>query len=236
MHFPLQKSFSYRGSFPRHDRARVVHQSTPSKTSGGRREGRARAAPAAPVRKKSTGKEPQVKAGHPAFPARWCYGLYALSPGTGLVCPRRAPAAHGASRVLGASVGAPGPHDFTVRKRLGRRAQRLRQKLSRPSHPASRFLTTAKRPSCRSGTGEISHISEKRKRRIFFAAGLDTGINVESAREIRSVAHAIFARGRPIAAAITDGICMTGKSAIPVPNSDGQTSAACSASGDLCAE
>jgi hypothetical protein len=34
----------------------------------------------APVREKSTGKEPQVQPNHPAFPARWCYGLYVLSP------------------------------------------------------------------------------------------------------------------------------------------------------------
>jgi len=181
MHFPLQKSFRYRGSFPRHDRARVVRQSTPSKTSGGRREGRVPAAPAAPVRKKSTGKEPQVKAETSGLPCAMVLRFIRALPGDRACLPGRAQAAHGASRALGASVGAPGPHDFTVRKRLGRRAQRLRPKLSRPSHPASRFVTTANRPSWRSGTGEISHISEKRKRRIFFAAGLDTGISVESA-------------------------------------------------------
>ena len=162
------------------------------------REGAGKAGcPPHPVRKKSTGKEPQVKAESSGLPCamvlRFIRALPGDRPGTGLVCPRRAQAAHRASRVLGASVGAPGPHDFTVRKRLGRRAQRLRPKLSRPSHPASRFVTTAKRPSCRSGPGEISHISEKRKMRIFFAAGLDTGINVESAREIRCFTHAIFA-------------------------------------------
>jgi hypothetical protein len=59
--------------------------------------------------------------------------LYVLSPGTGLCCPR-----HRADRSaqLDLSVGRPGPHDFAVRKSFGRLAQRLRPKLSRPSHPA----------------------------------------------------------------------------------------------------
>src|SRR5882757_2841078 len=57
--------------------------------------------------------EPQVQADHPAFPARWCYGLYVIFPVTGLSCHR-----HLAGQVpagLSASVGAPEPHDFTVR-------------------------------------------------------------------------------------------------------------------------
>src|ERR1700748_2645508 len=32
--------------------------------------------------------EPQVQADHPAFPAQWFYGLYALSPVTMLFCHR----------------------------------------------------------------------------------------------------------------------------------------------------
>ena len=56
--------------------------------------------------------EPQVQPDQPAFPAQWFYGLYALSPVTGLFCHR-----HFAIIVarLSASVGAPGPHDFAVR-------------------------------------------------------------------------------------------------------------------------
>src|SRR3569833_3205031 len=53
----------------------------------GRREGRELAAPMAPVRMKCTGQEPQVWQDIPAFPARWLYGLYALSPGTGVLAP-----------------------------------------------------------------------------------------------------------------------------------------------------
>jgi hypothetical protein len=78
------------------------------------------------------------------------------------------------------------------------------------------------------------HFRKTKKENIFRSRTLESALN--RLCEIRSFAHAIFAPGRPIAAAITDGICTTGKSAIPVPNSDGQISAACSASGDLCAE
>ncbi len=48
----------------------------------------------------------------PAFPAQWFDGLYVLSPGNGLSCPRRR---RDASRQLSARVAAPGPHDFAVR-------------------------------------------------------------------------------------------------------------------------
>jgi hypothetical protein len=58
--------------------------------------------------------EPQVQPVQPAFPAQWCYGLYVLSPVTGLCCHRhRRDAKH--HRQLDASPGAPGPHDFAVR-------------------------------------------------------------------------------------------------------------------------
>jgi hypothetical protein len=55
----------------------------------------------------------------PAFPAQWCYGLYAISPVTGLSCHRRL---RFVFRKLSASVGAPGPRDFTVRDSIIRRA------------------------------------------------------------------------------------------------------------------
>jgi hypothetical protein len=57
--------------------------------------------------------EPQVTAEHPAFPARWLYGLYVLSPVRRAFwppSPRRSSSAR-----LGISVGMPGPHDFAVR-------------------------------------------------------------------------------------------------------------------------
>jgi hypothetical protein len=59
----------------------------------------------------------------------------ALSPGTGIVCPRRSRASK--ARELGTSVGVPGPHGFAVREGHARLAQP-----TRPPHPASTFVTT----------------------------------------------------------------------------------------------
>ena len=78
------------------------------------------AAPAAPVRKKCTGQEPQVKAEslRPSL-REWFYGLYVVSPVTGLFCHRRL--ATIVAR-LNTSVGAPGPHDFAVRVSVARQS------------------------------------------------------------------------------------------------------------------
>ena len=57
----------------------------------GRREGRAPAAPASTVcngRKKRT-RLHEYSQDIPAFPAQWLYGLYVLSPVSGVVCHRR---------------------------------------------------------------------------------------------------------------------------------------------------
>src|ERR1035438_7059049 len=69
---------------------------------------------------------------------------FVLSPVTGLFCHRHR---RNCFRQLDASVGASGPHDFAVRNNAARLASP-----SRPSHPASTFVTIAKRPSCESGT------------------------------------------------------------------------------------
>jgi hypothetical protein len=62
----------------------------------------------------------------PAFPAQWCYGLYVVSPVSGLVSHRHEWIIHS----LDPSVGRSGPHDFAVRVRRARLAQH-----PRPSHP-----------------------------------------------------------------------------------------------------
>jgi hypothetical protein len=64
----------------------------------------------------------------PAFPARWFYGLYVISPVTGLFCHRHS---QRCLHELSASVGAPGPHDFAVRE-----AARTSAHSPRPPHPA----------------------------------------------------------------------------------------------------
>jgi hypothetical protein len=50
----------------------------------------------------------------PAFPAQWVYGLYVLSPVSGVSCHRR----RRDTRQLDATITAPGPHDFAVRGSL----------------------------------------------------------------------------------------------------------------------
>jgi hypothetical protein len=54
----------------------------------GRREGRALAAPVARQQQKKLAAVTTGLAEHPAFPARWCYDLYVISPQTGLDCLR----------------------------------------------------------------------------------------------------------------------------------------------------
>jgi hypothetical protein len=85
----------------------------PPSLNRGRREGRELAAPMARVQKKSTRQNHRFGQDIPALPARWCYGLYALSPGTGVIAPViRAPVER---CELGISTGMPGPCDFAVR-------------------------------------------------------------------------------------------------------------------------
>src|SRR5215475_11994697 len=67
-------------AFSRRDRARVSDVAHPRQLRG-RREGRVPAAPAAPVHKKSTGKEPQVKAETSGLPCAVVYGLLRALPG-----------------------------------------------------------------------------------------------------------------------------------------------------------
>jgi hypothetical protein len=67
---------------------------------------------------------------------------FVLSPVTGFV----ATVIGGSLRRLDASTGASGPHDFAVRVSIARQAR-----LSRPPHPAPRFVTLRNAP--RSGAG-----------------------------------------------------------------------------------
>src|SRR5262245_41439724 len=64
-----------------------------------------------PANKKRRRQSPQVKPDHPAFPARWFYGLYVISLGTGLSCP------HHRADVISA----------TYRQRRGDRTTRFRR-------------------------------------------------------------------------------------------------------------
>src|SRR5690242_4438235 len=54
-------------------------------------------------------------ADQPAFPARWLYGCFVISLGTGLIAPIIGVMRKHHCR-LGLSTGRPGPHDLTVRR------------------------------------------------------------------------------------------------------------------------
>jgi len=97
----------------------------------GHREGRVQTAPMARLQKKSRRQSPQVRAVHPAFPARWRYGLYVISSVHRALWP---PSRADHLRPLGISVGMPGPHDFAVRTALFVGADQPRCKATRPSH------------------------------------------------------------------------------------------------------
>jgi hypothetical protein len=117
-----------------------------------------------------------------------------LSPVTGLFCHRRLAED---STKLDASVGAPGPHDFTVRINAARQ-RHLR--VHRIPHPT--FVTIAKRPSCgqRDG-GMVSTISDFPKGKYFGAKVWTTQINLIPLTKLvftRTPFGAVFDRMREV--------------------------------------
>src|SRR6266404_2111723 len=112
----------------------------------------------------------------PAFPARWCYGLYVISPVTGLFCHRHR---RNCSRQLDASVGASGPHDFAVRKPARTSARRLR-----PPHPALYVRDDRETPLRGDGTEmDIDLIWVWREGKYFWKRGLDRANQIELVQE-----------------------------------------------------
>jgi hypothetical protein len=118
-------------AFSRRD-LRPSFASTPPSKIRGRREGRVAAAPGAPAQREiARARKPQAQPViTPAFPARWFYGLYALSPVNHPVCHRRRRNAQASSATWRQGLGAPGPHDFAVRVVAARQQAR-----PRPPHP-----------------------------------------------------------------------------------------------------
>src|SRR5436190_21379474 len=84
----------------------------------------------------------------PAFPAQWLYGLYVLSPVSGVFVTVATPAQAGMDRRHGR-----GARTTRLRRTLRtfRPAGKPALTPQRPSQPAPRFVTTAKRPSGRRG-------------------------------------------------------------------------------------
>ena len=104
------------------------------------------AAPMARLQQKSRRQSPQVQPGQPAFPARWFYGLYVISPVSGLLA--TVACSHPASLTP-----ASGGQDHTT---LPSALPALRPSApARPPHPAPRFVTIAIRPSDEARDGAV---------------------------------------------------------------------------------
>jgi hypothetical protein len=115
---------------------------------------------------------------HPAFPHAMVLTVsFALSPVTGLSCHRRLA---DNSAKLDASVGASGPHDFSVRKLAHSSARRLR-----PPHPAPYVRDDRETPLCVGRDGGIckSDLGQARKE-IFLQRGLDSRMAKEPVGQI----------------------------------------------------
>ena len=87
-------------------------------------------------------------------------------------------------------MGAPGPHDFTVRIDVVRQPASMSSTAVRAT-----FVTIAIRPLPRRGMHAANHDLRHSETRMFLREGLDNPNQLETAREIRSVAHGIFGRG-----------------------------------------
>jgi hypothetical protein len=108
---------------------RVLRHLGPSRNKEGAGKAGRRSHPRVPCNKKHGGRTTGSTGNTPAFPARWFTACFELSPVTGsfaTVAPGKL-----ASQELGASIGAPGPHDFAVRLA---RARRSRAGASTASH------------------------------------------------------------------------------------------------------
>ena len=143
--------------------ARAVHQVRP-RNSGGRREGRALAAPVARLRKKCRRQVPQVWPNTPGLPCATVGTAYTWSPWcTGLVGHHVATMRLRALRWTPAS----GCQDRTIspcatNRSSARHEATLRFLAPIASH-SPRLMTVATRPSGGSRTGDIYMISEKMK-------------------------------------------------------------------------
>src|SRR6202012_5597420 len=100
--------------------------------------------------------------GHPAFPARWCYGLLRALPGDRAFLPP-SPSKR-LLRELDASVGASGPHAFAVHTCFFRPSPH-----ARPPHPPPTFVTMANAPRTGRDAGHTQVICEGNKAENFCA-------------------------------------------------------------------
>jgi hypothetical protein len=107
---------------------------------------------------------------HPAFPRANGFTTYfALSPGTGLSCPRHRRDAQASSPTWHQRRDA-----RTTRLRRPHRKALVSRSACGHRIPPPTFMTIAKRPSCGGRTGGANHTFLKNRSEIFLRAGLDT--------------------------------------------------------------
>jgi hypothetical protein len=109
---------------------------------------------------------------------------FVLSPVTGLYCHRRSQII---TCELDTSVGAPGPHDFSVR---ASNVRLTRYHVHRIPHPT--FVTIAKRPLWVRTRESVELICPTAQAKYIWEGGLDDPNHVESLHENRVLAHAIL--------------------------------------------
>ena len=170
---------------PRRTAPEFCRLQRPSKNRG-RREGRVPAAPMAPCEKMhGSGTTGLADASRPSLRSGFT-ASFVLSPVTGLVCHRHLrDAKH--HRKLDASIGAPGPHDFAVRKRC-----RSSSASPRPPHPALNVRDDAYAPLVSAGRAKHAADLAFRQSEEFFRQALDKPSCVEAAYEIRFLAQRDF--------------------------------------------
>src|SRR5450631_3173146 len=110
---------------------------------------------------------------HPAFPTQWFYGFLRALPGDHRFVDPVIRATRWRPRELDACFGAPEPHGFAVRPEalVSRSVASTASRLT--------FMTIAKRPSCRGGTGAGKHIFLKNGICFFWSGGLDRRISLK---------------------------------------------------------
>ena len=112
---------------------------------------------------------------NPAFPAQWFTACFALSPVTGFLATVTSPMSPPAK--LGASIGAPGPHDFAVRG-IGRSSSPS----PRPPHPTARIVTCAT-PLVSGETGEFVQLICPTAKAEFCPSGYFVAVRFDSQRD-----------------------------------------------------
>ena len=148
-------------------------------------------------------------AGSPGIPCAMVLTVsFALSPGTGLFCSRRA-RDHHLARLTSASGGQDHTTSPSVSASLVWRDRYVHRS------PASRVVTIAIRPLHRGGMERDNHEILKNGIEIFFAQGLDGGISIESPCEFRFFAHGISAHDDGVLRDQSGQHCPSGESGAP---------------------